>query len=178
MAVVLGNFELNKSIKETCVKTKRTMQIQEIENLINKLENQVYLAEDIYDTYFYVKKQDANFAKKLWSVLCNIEKRNTDVYINVNSYFAFGIGYNRKVHLSRFGVSYINTNIKEDIFDQYGLCENEMASGEVMLKDYIRDFHIKDDEIEHILTELNKFLNHFDKYAQKFFDCVSNYQVN
>lgn len=177
MAIVLGNFIVNKTINDTNNALLRDMTINAIEDLIEKLSPQINRIQDIYDTYWFVQTQDAEFADQLWSLLCNLKERNNDYRVNIDSYFGFGINSSSKVRLTRYGVSFSTHSIKEKIKDKYNITDKDISLGKHLLKNYIRDFELDDDLLNTILNELLVFSTHFDALANKFFKSVSNYAI-
>lgn len=172
MAVVLGNFNENKSLKIMKENVAYKVKVETIHNLILQLEEQVKMAQDVYDTYFHIDKIDKEFGKKLWSLLC----RNKVAGIDINSYFAWRIesGY---VMLSRYGVSIYNHAIKDDLMIKFGLNEEQIYRGRALLADYIDDANFKENVLDKMIEDLQVFLTSFKNYAGDFFDSVSAYEV-
>ena len=172
MAVVLGNFNENKSLKIMKENVAYKIKVETIHNLILQLEEQVKMAQDVYDTYFHIDKIDKEFGKKLWSLLC----RNKVAGIDINSYFAWRIesGY---VMLSRYGVSIYNCAIKDDLMVKFGLNEEQIYRGRALLADYIDDANFKENVLDKMIEDLQVFLTSFKNYADDFFDSVSAYEI-
>jgi hypothetical protein len=172
MAVVLGNFNENKSLKIMKENVAYKVKVETIHNLILQLEEQVKMAQDVYDTYFHIGKIDKEFGKKLWSLLC----RNKVAGIDINSYFAWRIesGY---VMLSRYGVSIYNQSIKNSLMVKFGLNEEQIYRGRALLADYIDDANFKENVLDKMIEDLQVFLSYFKKYADDFFDSVSAYEI-
>ena len=84
MAVRLGNYNENKRLD--CVKnnTAHNVKLTTIKELVSNMDGLVQLANDIYDTYIYIRKEYDKFAKQLWHLLC----RNRANEIEINIYFA------------------------------------------------------------------------------------------
>lgn len=161
MAIVLGNYVANKTMSVIDATIEHQIKIDTIHTLVKKLDKQVGMANDIYDTYWYIKDNDKEFAEKLWKLLC----RNKIGDININSYLSWGIGTDSYAHLSRHGVNIYNCRIK----DIYG--------DKVKLVDYLAHFELDDKILDQIINELKAFLVHFENYANTFFESVSNYKV-
>ena len=173
MAVVLGNYVANKTISVIDATIEHQIKIDTIKTLVKDLDKQVEMANDIYDTYQFIKDNDKEFAEKLWKLLCRTEIGNIDI----NSYFAWGIGIGSSyAHLSRNGVSIYNYRIKDKLLLLHN-DEKELYRGKVMLLDYIANFELDDKILDHIINELKGFLVHFNDYANTFFECISNYKV-
>ena len=172
MAVVLGNFNENKSLKIMKENVAYKVKVETIHNLILQLEEQVKMAQDVYDTYFHIDKIDKEFGKKLWSLLC----RNKVGGIDINSYFAWRIesGY---AMLSRYGVSIYNQSIKNNLMVKFDLNEEQIYRGRALLADYIDDANFKENELDKMIEDLQVFLTSFKKYADDFFDSVSAYEI-
>ena len=172
MAIILGNFEKSKQVKELNEKLQYETKMKKVLELIEMAHPQVEKAKDIYDTYCYIKQIDAEFANQLWMVLCirDIGK------IRINSYFSWGT-YNGNVHLSRYGVSFMNYKINEQLRVTYDLCEKDVYRGKVLLKDYLTDFRVTENDLDKFAQDLENLITHFDQYAERFFSCVSNYKV-
>lgn len=173
MAIILGNFEKSKQVKELNEKLQHEAKMKKVLELIEMAQPQAEKAYDIYDTYRYIKKIDAVFAHKLWDVLCISEIGN----ISINSYFSWRIGCNGNVHLSRYGVSFMNYKINEQLRETYNLSEEDLYRGKVLLRDYLTDFRVTENDLDKFAQDLENFITHFDQYAERFFSCVSNYKV-
>lgn len=172
MAVVLGNFNENKSLKIMKENVAYKVKVDTIHNLILQLGEQVKMAQDVYDTYFHIDKIDKEFGKKLWSLLCC----NKVGGIGINSYFAWRIesGY---AMLSRYGVSIYNCAIKDDLMIKFGLTEEQIYRGGALLADYIDCANFKENVLDKMIEDLQVFLSYFKKYADDFFDSVSAYEI-
>ena len=173
MAVVLGNFNENKSLKMMKENVAYKVKVETIHNLILQLEGQVKMAQDVYDTYCHIDKSDKEFSKKLWGLLCY----NKVAKIDINSYFAWKIGYDGHVMLSRYGVSIYHQSIKNDLMNKFGLDEKELYRGKALLGNYIDSANIKDNVLDRMIEDLQVFLTSFKKYADDFFDSVSAYEI-
>lgn len=173
MAVVLGNFNENKSVKMMKENVAHKIKLETIYNLILTLEEQVEMAQDIYDTYCYIRVNDENFSKELWRLLC----RNRVSKIDINSYFAWKIGYGGYVMLSKNGVSIYHQDIKEMLMTDFCLTEKELYSGKVLLEDYLMEYNVSDDILDRMIEDLQVFVVSFKQYADDFFNSVSSYKV-
>lgn len=173
MAIVLGNFNENKSVKMMRENVAYKIKLETISNLILALEEQVEMAQDIYDTYYYIKSNDEKFSKELWNLLC----KNKIAKIDINSYFAWKIGYGGYVMLSRHGVSVYHQEIKEQLMTDYRLTEKEIFRGYALLEVYLKSCYLRDDILDRMIEDLQVFLISFKQYAKDFFDSVSAYQV-
>lgn len=173
MAVVLGNFNENKSLKIMKENIVYKVKVETIHNLILQLEEQVKIAQDVYDTYCYIEKNDREFSKELWSLLC----RNKVAKIDINSYFAWKIGYDGYAMLSRYGVSVHHQFIKDDLMIKFGLDEKQIYRGRALLADYIDSANFKENVLDRMIEDLQVFLTSFKNYADDFFDSVSAYKV-
>lgn len=173
MAVVLGNFKKNRSVKMMKENVAHKIKLETIYNLILTLEEQVKMAQDIYDTYHYMTFKDEKFSKELWKLLC----RNKIAKIDINSYFAWQIGYGGYVMLSRHGVSVYHQDIKERLMTYFGLSEKELFRGNAQLKNYLERYYVSDDILDRMIEDLQVFVISFKKYANDFFNSVSSYEV-
>jgi hypothetical protein len=173
MAVVLGYFNENKLLKIMKENVGYKVKVETIHNLILTLEEQVEMAQDIYDTYYYIKDNDENFSKELWKLLC----RNKVANIDINSYFAWKIGYDGYVMLSRYGVSVHHQSIKNDLMIKFGLDEKQIYRGRALLADYIVCANFKDNVLDRMIEDLQTFVVSFKQYADDFFNSVSSYKV-
>lgn len=173
MAVVLGNFNENKSVKMMKENVAHKIKLETIYNLILTLEEQVEIAQDIYDTYHYIRFNDEIFSKELWKLLC----RNRVSNINVNSYFAWQIGYGGYAMLSRRGVSVYHQDIRERLMTDFGLNEQGLYRGDAQLKDYLERYEVSDEILDRMIEDLQVFLIYFKQYANDFFNSVSSYKV-
>ena len=172
MAVVLGNYVAKKTMSAIGATIERQIKIDTIKSLVKKLDKQVGMANDIYDTYWYIKDNDKEFAEKLWKLLC----RNKIGNININSYLSWGIGIGSYAYISRHGVNIYNCRIKDKLLLLHN-DEKELYRGKVMLVDYIANFELDDTILDQIIDELKAFICHFENYANTFFESVSNYKV-
>lgn len=173
MAVVLGYFNENKLLKIMKENVGYKIKLETIYNLILQLEEQVEMAQDIYDTYYYIKDNDENFSKELWNLLC----KNKVAKIDINSYFAWKIGYDGYVMLSRYGVSVHHQSIKNDLMIKFGLDEKQIYRGRALLADYIDCANFKDNVLDRMIEDLQTFVVSFKQYADDFFNSVSSYKV-
>ena len=109
--VRLGNYTESKRLD--CVKQKVAHQakIDTIKGLVANMDNLVQLANDIYDTYYYIRKDDNEFAKQLWHLLC----RNRANGIEINSYFSWSAKIGGYAYISRYGVSIYNSSIQRTL---------------------------------------------------------------
>lgn len=172
MAVVLGNYVANKTMSVIDANIEHQIKIDTIHTLVKKLDKQVEMASNIYDTYWFIKDNDKEFAEKLWDLLC----RNKIGNIDINSYFAWGIGIGSYAHLSRNGVGIYNCRIKDNLLLLHN-DEKGLYRGKVKLVDYIANFKLDYKILDQIINELKTFLVHFENYANTFFESVSNYKV-
>lgn len=173
MAVILGNFNENKKLKEIKENVAHNFKLQTIKELISELEPQIKMAQDIYDTYHHISKIDKVFADKLWTLLC----RNKVNGISINSYFSWEIGYENHVLLSRHGVGVCNQYYREKIMDRFGLSQEGVFRGKAPLDVFVSEYDYKDEILDKIIEELQVFITSFKKYADDFFSSVSTYNV-
>lgn len=178
MAIRLGNYTENKMLD--CVKQKVAHQakIDTIKGLVANMDNLVQLANDIYDTYFYIRKNDNEFAKQLWELLC----RNRANRIRINSYFAWGaVGSDSLLcshaYLSRYGVSIYHQSIKGQLMGHFGCDEKDLCRGKALLLYYLKVADLDDNVLDKIIEELQVFIASFETYANDFFNSVSAYNV-
>lgn len=180
MAVILGNFNENKKLKELKENVAHNFKLETIKKLISELEPQVKIAQDIYDTYHYIKSIDNEFADKLWHFLCRNAKDNARYKANkidINSYFSWEIGYENHVLLSRHGVGVCNQYYREKLMERFGLSKEDVFRGKAPLNVFVSEYDYKDEILDKIIEELQVFLTSFKKYADDFFSCVSAYNA-
>lgn len=174
MAVILGNFNENKKLKEIKENVAHNFKLQTIKELISELEPQIKLAQDIYDTYYHISDIDGEFANRLWKLLC----RNKVNGISINSYFSWEIGYEYYVLLSRHGVGVYKQYYREEIMERFGLSQEDVYRGKASLEVFLEKFDISDEILDKIIEELQVFITSFKKYADDFFSSVSAYNVS
>lgn len=173
MAVVLGHFNENKAFKMMNDSIAYNVKKETIKNLILALDEQVKMAQDIYDTYHYLENNDKEFARRLWHLLC----RNKIAKIDINSYFAWHVGIGGYAMLSRYGVSIYNQRIKQPLMIKCNLTEKELYRGKASLDYFINVFNLTEETLDKIINELQVFLISFKQYADDFFQSVSSYNV-
>lgn len=173
MAVILGNYNENKRLD--CVKnnTAHNVKLTTIKELVSNMDGLVQLANDIYDTYIYIRKDDDKFAKQLWRLLC----RNRANGIEINSYFAWSAKIGGYAHLSRYGVSIYNFTIQGTLKEHFGFTEQELYCGKALLLDYLDNCDVSDRILDKIIEELQVLIASFETYANDFFNSVSAYKV-
>lgn len=172
MAVVLGNFMANKELKENTELNVKNMRLSRIKDLINQSQKLVDVVNDIYDTYYAIKKIDTDFAQKLWHLLC--ERRWN---ISINSYFSFGVDYGGLVLLSKYGISFYSSSKVELLSSHFDLTKEDIYRGHISLNEYMSTFELTDIEIDKIINSLETFLTYFESFAKRFFDSVSQYKI-
>ena len=173
MAVRLGNYNENKRLD--CVKnnTAHNVKLTTIKELVSNMDGLVQLANDIYDTYIYIRKDDDKFAKQLWRLLC----RNRANGIEINSYFAWSAKIGGYAYLSRYGASIYNSSIQGTLKKHFGFTEQELYSGKALLLDYLDNCDVEDRILDKIIKELQVLIASFETYANDFFNSVSAYKV-
>ena len=173
MAVILGNYNENKRLD--CVKnnTAHNVKLTTIKELVSNMDDLVQLANGIYDTYIYIRKDDDKFAKQLWHLLC----RNRANGIEINSYFSWGAKIGSHAYLSIYGVAIYHQSIKEKLIDHYGCDEKDLYRGKALLLDYLDNYYVNDETLDKIIEELQVLIASFKTYATDFFNSVSAYKV-
>ena len=173
MAVILGNYNENKRLD--CVKnnTAHNVKLTTIKELVANMDGLVQLANDIYDTYIYIRKDDDKFAKQLWRLLC----RNRANGIEINSYFAWSAKIGGYAYLSRYGASIYNSSIQGTLKKHFGFTEQELYSGKALLLEYLDNYYVEDKILDKIIEELQVLIASFETYANDFFNSVSAYKV-
>ena len=174
MAVILGQYNVNKQLSELNEKTAYNAKLSQLRELIELATPVCKLAEDIYDTYYHLKKVDGEFAKKLWTLLCRMKGYGG---VDINSYFSWGVNIGGYVHISKYGVCIMHQSINEYLQSTYDLTQEQIYRGHAFLSDYLEDFTPKEEQLDKFISELEVFIKHFPDYAQKFFECVSQYSV-
>ena len=172
MAIVLGNFAKSKEIKEMAERTSYNAKMTQLMSLMEMAEPIAQRAKDILDTYRFVEKEDKDFSDKLWKLLTHNKVGGVDI----NSYFSWCIRHG-SVYFSRYGISYYNDNKSAGLIYYCGQDYKEMYRGCILLKDYIKDFPPTEADLDAYIAELTGLITHFDKYADDFFESVSNYNV-
>ena len=173
MAIKLGNYNQSKSLKEMKENIAHNAKIETINKMIVMLEEQVELARDIYDTFFYIKKNDKEFSEKLWNLLTD----KNEYEIRINSYFSWEIGYGGYVMLSRYGVCVYHQFIRDTLIKDFNVDEKDLYRGKIMLKDYLEKYYVSDEILDKMIEDLQVFLTDFKQYAEKFFNSVSSYSI-
>ena len=176
--VRLGNYDENKMLDCLRQKVAQNVKLTTIRELVGNMDNLVQLANDIYDTYCYIRKDDNEFAKQLWNLLC----RNRARHIDINSYFAWGaIGSDEylcsHVYLSRYGVSIYHQSIKDQLMGHFGCDEKDLYRGKALLLEYLDNYYVEDRILDKIIEELQVLIASFETYANDFFNSVSTYNV-
>lgn len=173
MAVRLGNYNASKMLD--CVKNNiaHNVKLNTIKELVINMDGLVQLANDVYDTYRYIRKNDSKFAGELWYLLC----RNKVNGISINSYLSWGANIGSHVYLSIYGVAIYHQSIREKLIDHYGCEEQDLYRGKALLLDYLDNYYVEDKILDKIIEELQVFIASFEKYANDFFNSVSAYKV-
>lgn len=173
MAVRLGNYNASKMLD--CVKNNivHNVKLNTIKELVINMDGLVQLANDVYDTYIYIRKNDGEFAKQLWHLLC----RNRVNGIDINSYFSWGAKIGSHAYLSIYGVAIYHQSIKEKLIDHYGCDEKDLYRGKALLLDYLDNYYVNDEILDKIIEELQVLIASFETYANDFFNSVSAYKV-
>ena len=176
--VRLGNYNENKMLDCLKQKVAQNVKLTTIRELVSNMDGLVQLANDIYDTYIYIRKDDDKFAKQLWNLLC----RNRARHIDINSYFAWGaIGSDdylcSHVYLSRYGVSIYHQSIKDQLMGHFGCDEKDLYRGKALLLEYLDNYYVEDKILDKIIEELQVLITSFETYANDFFNSVSAYKV-
>ena len=174
----LGNYDENKMLDCLKQKVAQNVKLTTIRELVDNMDGLVQLAKDIYDTYCYIRKDDNEFAKQLWNLLC----RNRARHIDINSYFAWGaIGSDKylcsHVYLSRYGVSIYHQSIKDQLMGHFGCDEKDLYRGKALLLEYLDNYYVEDKILDKIIEELQVLIASFETYANDFFNSVSAYKV-
>ena len=171
--VRLGNYDENKMLDCLRQKVAQNVKLTTIRELVGNMDGLVQLANDIYDTYIYIRKDDDKFAKQLWHLLC----RNRANGIEINSYFSWSAKIGGYAYISRYGVSIYNSSIQGTLKKHFGFTEQELYSGKALLLDYIDNYDVEDRILDKIIEELQVLIASFETYANDFFNSVSAYKV-
>ena len=171
--VRLGNYDENKMLDCLKQKVAQNVKLTTIRELVDNMDGLVQLANDIYDTYIYIRKDDDKFAKQLWHLLC----RNRANGIEINSYFAWSAKIGGYAYISRYGVSIYNSSIQGTLKKHFGFTEQELYSGKALLLDYLDNCDVEDRILDKIIEELQVLIASFETYANDFFNSVSAYKV-
>lgn len=173
MAIKLGNYNENKMLDCLKQKVAQNVKLTTIRELVSNMDGLVQLANDIYDTYIYIRKDDDKFAKQLWRLLC----RNRANGIEINSYFAWSAKIGGYAYISRYGASIYNSSIQGTLKKHFGFTEQELYSGKALLLDYLDNCDVEDRILDKIIKELQVLIASFETYANDFFNSVSAYKV-
>ena len=173
MAVILGQYKVNKELDTLDKAIALDAKMDKLLNLIEMAKPLENLAEDIYDTYWHLKRNDSEFAEKLWHLLCKKDIGQIDI----NSYFSWGIWFGGYVHLSKHGLCIKHRTLNDIFQNKYGLSEEEIYRGKVSLTDYIEDFSLTEKLLDIFIEELESFIKYFPLYAKRFFESVSQYKI-
>ena len=171
--VRLGNYDENKMLDCLKQKVAQNVKLTTIRELVSNMDGLVQLANDIYDTYIYIRKDDDKFAKQLWHLLC----RNRANGIEINSYFSWSAKIGGYAYISRYGVSIYNSSIQGTLKKHFGFTEQELYSGKALLLDYLDNYDVEDRILDKIIEELQVLIASFETYANDFFNSVSAYKV-
>ena len=171
--VRLGNYDENKMLDCLKQKVAQNVKLTTIKELVSNMDGLVQLANDIYDTYIYIRKDDDKFAKQLWHLLC----RNRANGIEINSYFSWSAKIGGYAYISRYGVSIYNSSIQGTLKKHFGFTEQELYSGKALLLDYLDNCDVEDRILDKIIEELQVLIASFETYANDFFNSVSAYKV-
>ena len=171
--VRLGNYDENTMLDCLKQKVAQNVKLTTIRELVDNMDGLVQLANDIYDTYIYIRKDDDKFAKQLWHLLC----RNRANGIEINSYFAWSAKIGGYAYISRYGVSIYNSSIQGTLKKHFGFTEQELYSGKALLLDYLDNCDVEDRILDKIIEELQVLIASFETYANDFFNSVSAYKV-
>ena len=171
--VRLGNYDENKMLDCLRQKVAQNVKLTTIRELVSNMDGLVQLANDIYDTYIYIRKDDDKFAKQLWHLLC----RNRANGIEINSYFSWSAKIGGYAYISRYGVSIYNSSIQGTLKKHFGFTEQELYSGKALLLDYLDNCDVEDRILDKIIEELQVLIASFETYANDFFNSVSTYNV-
>lgn len=171
--VRLGNYDENKMLDCLRQKVAQNVKLTTIRELVGNMGGLVQLANDIYDTYIYIRKDDDKFAKQLWHLLC----RNRANGIEINSYFSWSAKIGGYAYISRYGVSIYNSSIQGTLKKHFGFTEQELYSGKALLLDYLDNYDVEDRILDKIIEELQVLIASFETYANDFFNSVSAYKV-
>ena len=169
----LGNYDENKMLDCLKQKVAQNVKLTTIRELVDNMDGLVQLANDIYDTYCYIRKDDNEFAKQLWKLLC----RNRVNGIDINSYGAWGAKIGSHVHLSIYGVSIYHQSIEKELIDHFGCDKEDLYRGKALLLDYLDNCDVEDRILDKIIEELQVLIASFETYANDFFNSVSTYNV-
>ena len=173
MAIKLGNYNESKRLYYIKQKVAHQSKIDIIKGLVANMDSLVQLANDIYDTYIYIRKDDDKFAKQLWNLLC----RNRANGIEINSYFAWSAKIGGYAYISRYGASIYNSSIQGTLKKHFGFTEQELYSGKALLLEYLDNCDVEDRILDKIIEELQVLIASFETYANDFFNSVSAYKV-
>lgn len=173
MAVKLGNYNENKKLDYIKQNVAHKSKIETIKGLVANMDNLVQLANDVYDTYYYIHKNDSKFAEQLWRLLC----RNKVNGIDINSYFSWGAKIGSHAYLSKYGVAIYHQSLKNDLMTYFDCDEKDLYRGKALLLDYMEGVDLVDSALDQIIEELQVIIASFETYANDFFNSVSAYKI-
>ena len=172
--IKLGNYASEKDAQERLKENELKLLRTNLLNLICEIEETLQPdVVDICDTYEFIKKDDKEFAEKLWkNYLCNSDR------IDINSYFGFcsrdfGDRFYFHIVATRYGVGcYYDANKnqfkKDDWMHPYDIKEGLRNDGMGYTKR----------QLECLVDTAQKFIAYFPSYRDGFFKCVSERKVN
>lgn len=172
MAVRLGDYKKNKQLDMLKGSIIHNAKLDTIKRLVAEMDNLVQLANDVYDTFYYIKENDKDFANQLWRFLCLNKEDN----VRINSYFAWDARCGSYVCISAYGIGIYHQNLKNDLIKCFNCDEKDLYRGKGMLLDFLSKYDLEDSILDKIIEELQLLYTHFETYADDFFECVSAYK--
>jgi hypothetical protein len=165
--VKLGNYNNEKQAQETLKANELKLLRDNVLSVIRQIEDTLLSdVVDMYDTFYYLKKNDKTFADDLWSkYLTKSEK------IDVNSYFGFraeGTDYYFHITITKNGVGcYYSHNKNEWVKDGWRTPYD--IKGEL-------DRYDKE-QLDNLLKSALLLTANLPAYIEGFFKCVSERRV-
>lgn len=172
MAVRLGDYKKNKQLDMIKNNIAHNVKLDTIKRLVAEMEPLVYLANDVYDTFHYIRQNDAAFANQLWRFLCLNKEDN----VRINSYFAWDARCGSYVCISAYGIGIYHQTLQNDLMKCFNCNEKDLYRGKGMLLDFLSKNDLGDSILDKIIEELQLLYAHFETYANDFFECVSAYK--
>ncbi|MCQ2739771.1 MAG: hypothetical protein MJ237_06045 [bacterium] len=162
----LDAFKAAKEINDNLTNNELNIQKKILLTLIDEMNKFVKDVNDIADTYYAVKKIDSEYAKKLWSYLCQ-----SGLTIDVNSYWGFTCAVT-KYYYTRISVNPKGLCIYYD--SEHNQLENwnELNWKGNNAKAYIENTNLSSEILENYINSTKIFLEKFPIYRDEFFKMV------
>ena len=166
--VKLGNYNAEKQAQETLKTNELKLLRDNVLSVIQQIEGTLLSdVVDMYDTFFYLQKNDETFAEDLWSKYLTKSDK-----IDVNSYFGFrakGTDYQFHITITKNGVGCY-----------YSYDKTEWVKGGWSTPCDIKGVldHYDKEQLDKLLKSALLLTANLPAYIEGFFKCVSDRKVN